>query len=308
VARPRLKTALWQLSISIPEPAQEPVSALVETLFNRAPSIYVDEDTRKTIASLYLEKRSDWNSQKKSGLQRGLEWLRENGVLSGNCKIVLQKLQPQDWAESWKKHFKPIQIGGALLIKPSWSKLRTCKNQACVVLDPGLSFGTGQHATTSFCLRQMVERRREKSSQSFLDVGTGSGILAISAAKLGYMPVNAFDFDADCVRVAKANAEQNGVAKKIKIVRGDLTELPLKSKTRFDLVCANLIYDLLLSERERIMNRVAPDGALVLAGILKKQFSQVKTAYEKAGMLLTKTKIQKEWQSGEFVFRDSASH
>jgi ribosomal protein L11 methyltransferase len=302
-----MKSALWQLSIAIPESAEEPVSALVETLFSRAPSIYVDEDTRKTIASLYLEKRSDWKSQKKFDLHRGLASLRENGVLPGNCKIVLQKLQRQDWAESWKKHFKPIQIGGALLIKPSWSKLRPRKNQACVVLDPGLSFGTGQHATTSFCLRQIVERRREKSTQSFLDIGTGSGILAISAAKLGYAPVHAFDFDADCVRVAKANAEQNRMTRKIKIVRGDLTKLSVRSKTRFDLVCANLIYDLLLSERERIMNRVAPDGALVLAGILKNQFSQVKTAYEKAGMLLTKTKIQKEWQSGEFVFRGSAS-
>lgn len=302
-----MKKVIWQLSVAIPESVEEPISALFETVFGRAPSIYVDADTHKTVASFHFENLSDWNSRTKLELQSGFKSLRENGLLSGSQKIVLKKLQRQDWAESWKKHFKPIQIGDALLIKPSWSKLRPKKNQACVVLDPGLSFGTGQHATTSFCLQQVVRHRQSDTTQTFLDIGTGSGILAIAAAKLGYASVSAFDFDPDAVRIAKANAAQNAVAQQMKITRSDLTKLRLHSKRKFALVCANLIYDVLLSERQRIVNRVAPGGSLILAGILKTQFPQVKAGYENLGMALRKTKTQKEWQSGEFVFPSSAA-
>ena len=129
----------------------------------------------------------------------------------------LNKVPPEDWAESWKRHFKPIEIGGDLLILPSWSKRKPKTGQAVVVLDPGLSFGTGQHATTSFCLNEIVKlRRSSKASElSLLDGGTGSGILAIAAAKLGYKPVEAFDFDPVSVRVARANATSNGVNRKV---------------------------------------------------------------------------------------------
>ena len=298
-----MKGVLSQISISIREDAEEAVIAIFENLFGRPPSIYTDAGTRKTTASIFLAKSSQWNSSVKAQLQTSLKLLRLAGVDPGSGKIFLKKLQRQDWAESWKKYFKPIQIGKTLLIKPSWSRLRPRKNQACVILDPGLSFGTGQHATTLFCLEQIVRCRRSDQRQSFLDIGTGSGILAISAVKLGYAPVHALDFDPEAVRIGRTNAEQNDVADRVRPLRRDLVKLPIYSKTKFDLVCANLIYDLLLSERERIVNRIAPDGSLVLAGILKTQFAQVKAAYEKMGMVLQRTKVGKEWQSGQFVFR-----
>ena len=138
---------------------------------------------------------------------------------------------------------------------------------------------------------------------SLLDIGTGSGILAIAAAKLGYAPVRCFDFDPESVRVAKANAAQNGVAHLVKPVRHDLTKLPLVSATRYDVVCANLIFDLLLTERDRILNRLRPDGVLVLAGILQTQFPKVARAYRQAGLRLIATEVEKEWQSGAFVWR-----
>lgn len=138
---------------------------------------------------------------------------------------------------------------------------------------------------------------------SFLDIGTGSGILAIAAAKLGYTPVRCFDFDPESVRVAKENAAQNGVAHLVKPVRQDLTKLPAASATRYDVVCANLIYDLLIAERERILARLRPDGVLVLAGILETQFARVTRAYQQAGMQLVATEVEKEWQSGAFVRR-----
>ena len=153
----------------------------------------------------------------------------------------------------------------------------------------GLSFGTGQHPTTRFCLEELVAARRKKVAQSFLDMGTGSGILAIAALKLGYRPVEAFDFDPDAVRVAQDNARVNSV--RLAVHHRDLTRLPVRSAKRFDIVCANLIYDLLIQERRRILHRIAMDGTLVLAGILQEQFAAVRESYEAEGMILMEKRI-----------------
>ena len=194
------------------------------------------------------------------------------------------------------------------------------KRQAVVILDPGLSFGTGQHPTTEFCLRQVVaavgrpplirERlkdaalcREAATAKSFLDIGTGSGILAIAAAKLGFKPVEAFDFDADAVRIAKTNAKTNRVQGKISFAQADLTKLPAKAAHKFDLVCANLISTLLIDQRDKILARLKPDGVVVLAGILKKEFEIVQKSFEEAGLKLVASRAQKEWRSGAFRFR-----
>jgi len=190
-----------------------------------------------------------------------------------------------------------------LLVKPSWSKKRPAKNQAVVILDPGLSFGTGQHPTTSFCLDQIARGRENRTQLSaFLDIGTGSGILAIAAAKLGYAPVHAFDFDPDSVRVAKENLRENRVTAQVKLTRGDVTQLPLKPARQFDLVCANLISNLLIAERRRIVNRVKRGGTLVLAGILAVEFVEVERAFADLGLKLMASRVENEWRSGAFCF------
>jgi ribosomal protein L11 methyltransferase len=135
-----------------------------------------------------------------------------------------------------------------------------------------------------------------------LDIGTGSGILAIAAAKLGYQPVRAFDFDPESVRVARANARVNQVQAKIKITRDDATKLPLRPPRRYDLVCANLISNLLIAERRRIVAQLNRGGNLVLAGILKSEFAQVQSAFEEQGLKLVAAKNEKEWRSGSFRF------
>jgi ribosomal protein L11 methyltransferase len=131
-------------------------------------------------------------------------------------------------------------------------------------------------------------------------MGTGSGILAIAAVKLGYQAVRGFDFDPESVRVARENAQVNGVAEALKITRQDLTKLPLESRQEYDVVCANMEFDLLLRESRRILNRLKPGGLLILAGILKKQFPQVQATYEAAGLNLVASRAQKEWRSGAF--------
>ena len=167
-----------------------------------------------------------------------------------------------------------------------------------MIIDPGLSFGTGQHPTTSFCLTQLANLRTIEPTQSFLDVGCGSGILSIAAAKLGYRPVHAFDFDPDAVRVARENAVMNEVA--IRIDRRDLTRLPVASAKKHSVVCANLTYDLLLSERDKLLSRLVPDGTIVLAGILLSQFAAVEKAFRNAGLRRVAQEVTTEWRSAAY--------
>ncbi len=294
------RAPLAKISIATSREAEEAVAELLLRVFGQTPSAYLNAETGETTVSTYLEKPTQWNPAVQTELREGLRVIAECGLDIGPGEISASKIRHEDWAESWKRHFKPLEIGSALLIKPSWVKRKPRKGQAVVILDPGLSFGTGQHATTSFCLKQLSAARRMESRQSFMDIGAGSGILAISAARLGYAPVRCFDFDPEAVRVAKANALQNGVAHRVRPTRQDLTKLPLTSATRYDVVCANLIYDLLIAERERILNRVRPDGVLVLAGILQTQFTKVERAYCRSGWRLFATEVEKEWQSGAF--------
>lgn len=318
---------LTKISLATTLEAEEAVAELWLRVLGQTPSTYTDAETGETTVSTYLERPAHWNAAARAELKAGLALLAECGLNVGSGKITATKVRREDWAESWKRHFKPLAIGDALLIKPSWEKVKPRRGQVVVILDPGLSFGTGHHATTSFCLRQLVAVREgagvgSRSGAggkpcasaralnpnlnlapplSLLDIGTGSGILAIAAAKLGYSPVRCFDFDPESVRVAKANAAQNDVAHLVRPVRHDLTKLPLASATRYHVVCANLIYDLLIAERERILARLRPDGVLVLAGILQTQFAKVERAYRQAGLRLLATEVEKEWQSGAFV-------
>jgi len=133
-----------------------------------------------------------------------------------------------------------------------------------------------------------------------LDIGTGSGILAIAAAKVGYKRIRAIDFDPEAIRVARANAESNGVLKKIKIAHSDVVRMPIITKEGYDLVCANLISNLIMAEQKRIIAQLKTTGVLVVAGILKTEFLQVRQALERSGLKLMTTRSKKEWQSGSF--------
>jgi ribosomal protein L11 methyltransferase len=307
---------VWKIAVTTTIEAEDAVTELLYSIFEIPVSSYTDVETREVTVATYVTEnpflvprsrgRLKAELQTRAALKSGLHEIQSFGLNIGSGKISCQKVRREDWAESWKRHFKPIEIGSALLIKPSWIKRRPRKGQAVIVLDPGLSFGTGQHPTTSFCLEQVAEHRpkarkpRPSSQPSLLDIGTGSGILAIAAAKLGYAPVDAFDFEPESVRIARENARKNGVLRKIHISRRDVTKLPLRAEKKYNLICANLISTLLLAERTRILYRLKPDGVLVLAGILNSEFALVQREYERAGLELIASRVEKEWRSGAF--------
>jgi ribosomal protein L11 methyltransferase len=293
--------ALWQVSVTSSREAEEAVAALLERLFGKTAAIYTDESSQTSVATVYSANASDRVLSKREALEAGLNFLAGCGLELGSAKVSIRKVPRENWTTSWKKHFKIIEIGAALLIKPSWNKRKARQGQAVVVLDPGLSFGTGQHPTTAFCLEHLVKTRKTGQAQSFLDMGTGSGILAIAAAKVGYRPVRAFDHDPAAVRIAKANARRNRVAERISFVRRDLAQLPPAGRIGYDLVCANLTSDLLIHEASRICHQIRDHGSLILAGVLTTQFPEVQEVYERAGLELRETRVEGEWKSGWFV-------
>ena len=291
---------LWQVSVETSPEAEEAVVELLGCIFNLPAAVYINEETKVTIASVYYDERAEFTEVKKAALVEGLRRMRVCGLTLGTGIISVRRVAREDWAESWKRHFKAIEIGPRLLVKPGWVRRRPRKGQAVVVLDPGLSFGTGNHPTTAFCLRALAKFRKPGQRQAFLDIGTGSGILAIAAAKLGYSPVRAMDFDAEAVRVARENARRNRV--RFEITRQDITKLPQAGRVKYDFICANLISNLLVAEMKRITGRLRAGGALALAGILKEEFSQIEMACEKAGLRLEHARTEGEWRSGVFVF------
>jgi ribosomal protein L11 methyltransferase len=216
---------------------------------------------------------------------------------SGELKASIKRLPRENWAESWKRHFKPIEVGKQLLIQPSWSRRQTRLGQQAVILDPGLSFGTGHHPTTLFCLRQLVRLRRQSAKQSFLDVGCGSGILAIAAAKLGYRAV-AFDNDPEAIRSSRSNIRRNKVIVTLKLA--DVATFSNSSR-HYDLICANLIGDLLLRESRKISQMLNAGGSLVVAGILRREFPEIEKKLRRFNLTLKKDWVRKEWKSGVFT-------
>lgn len=293
---------LLQVSISTKPEAEEAISELMGRVFAAQASVYASEETKESVVSVFCEPH-DWNANRQAALREGLRAVLASGLNARKATISTRRVAREDWAESWKRHFKPIEVGRQLLVKPSWVKRRPRKNQAVVVLDPGLSFGTGNHPTTLFCLQEVAGCRRAGERQSFWDLGTGSGILAIAAVKLGYRPVEAVDFDPQAVGVAIENARRNRVAQAVRIKRGDVTRLPLRPARLYDVICANLISNLLIEERKRIAARLRPGGTLVLAGILVAEFGEVQRAFEQCGLRLVRSRTEGEWRSGAFEWR-----
>ncbi len=297
------RKALWRVSVRTTLEAEDAVADLLQVQFGQPATSYEDLGTAATQVSVFLETRPRWTLCRRQ-LTAGLDGLRGCGLNLGAERISLARVPPQDWAESWKRHFKPVAIGSRLLVKPTWAKLRARKGQLVVLLDPGLSFGTGQHPTTSFCLRELVAHRVPAKRQAFLDVGTGSGILAIAAAGLGYGPIEAWDVDPEALAAARGNAALNSVPSRIRFVPRDLAKAPQHSSRRFSVVCANLTSDLLLKHIRKLTNGLKPDGVLVLAGILRSEFGAIQKTCRSIGLRLTTSRAEGEWRSGTFRIQD----
>src|SRR5262249_4531505 len=184
----------------------------------------------KTSTYLPLDARTE---ERRQLIEEGLHWL---GRLRPIEPLETRQLAETDWENAWKRHFFVRHVGQRLVIVPSWRRYQPKPAEVILDLDPGMAFGTGVHPTTRLCL-QLVERHLAPGA-SVLDLGTGSGILAIAAAKLGAARVLAVDIETTAVRVAHENVDRNGVGAVVQVEEGELDRVP--ADVRFDLILANI--------------------------------------------------------------------
>jgi ribosomal protein L11 methyltransferase len=213
---------------------------------------------------------------------------------------TFRELAEEDWANAWKDHYHPFRVGRRLYIRPSWDTgdegEPSRPGDITLVLDPGMAFGTGLHPTTQGCL-QAIEKLATPGA-SVLDVGTGSGILAIAAAQLGATSVAAFDVDELAVRATEANAAENGVSDRIQVWQGELDSVRERGiGPTFDLVLANILAPVIvrLLKENGLLGYVAPTGHLVLSGIILEQGPDVVRAIEEAGGRVIETQVLGDW-------------
>ena len=181
----------------------------------------------------------------------------------------------EDWAEGWKQHFTATRFGPRLIVKPTWEEWTPKKDEVVINLDPGMAFGTGSHETTRLCLQAIAELFERDTPKSLLDVGTGSGILAMAAAVLGAEQILANDIDDEACQVARDNIAQNGLADRITV-----TSQPLEELTgAFDIVIANILAEENVRLASHLIARLATGGTLLLSGILREKEDFVRAGF-----------------------------
>jgi ribosomal protein L11 methyltransferase len=251
----------------------------------------VDEDLRGKRLKTYFLK----NGREKRVLQALRRYLKSLQTIDpeiSRTQIETTILPEQDWGENWKRFFRPVQVTSRFVVKPPWSYRRVKKGQISIDITPGMAFGTGTHATTKLCIRALEERLKKKRLL-VLDVGTGSGILSIAAARLGAAEVLGLDNDGVAVEMARENVMQNRVSDIVKIRKGSIGD----ARNRFDVVVANIDLKRLRRMRKPLLHHLKNKGFLILSGILEGEKERIHRYYRETGLL----KWAKATQEGEWV-------
>lgn len=245
----------------------------------------VVEPSQKATLICYLAEKMDKAAQLE--LRRDLEGLREYGFDPGQVVIFEGTVQEEDWAQAWKQYYHPVRIG-QVLIQPAWEagEEEGAPGQVVIYLDPGMAFGTGTHPSTAMCLEFLQQLNLE--GRLVWDVGTGSGILALAAAKLGAQ-VEAVDIDPVAVQAAKENRDLNGL------------NFPVKQGTLDDLqgtpqvIVANIVAHVIKPLMPKVQEVLAPRGFFIASGVIKERDQEILAAAQEAGLRLLRRKEQGEW-------------
>ena len=224
-------------------------------------------------------------------LHRYLKSLEKIAPGNPPARIKMASIPEQDWGENWKRFFRPIHVTPKFVVKPPWSRIRLKREQIPIEITPGMAFGTGTHATTILSI-QALEEGIKKRDLSVLDVGTGSGILSIVAAKLGAKEAWGIDIDRMAVENARENVEKNHVSDVVKIKRGGIGSLHKK----FDIIVANIDLKSLRKMRKPLLTHLKDKGLLILSGILVEEKERIRLRYLETGDLRwIKATQEKEW-------------
>lgn len=268
-----------ELTLNVPQKSLEEISGYLFALGCQGINV-----TEKGII-IYFNVHH-WSEEVKIGMKEYLS----HAIPGFSMKNVQVKaVTDHDWTKDWKKFFKPIRVGRRVLIQPPWEKSRTQTGDILITINPKMAFGTGHHETTRLIIAELEARAKE--GMSVLDVGTGSGILAIVAEKLGGEGIVAIDTDITALK----NAEENLYLNNSKNIRVYLASLDQMSPVEYDLVCANINRNVLIEYKNYFARFIKADGVLILSGLLRRDESFVVQTYSEAGYNLVSRNTQKDW-------------
>lgn len=256
--------------------------------------IPLQKNTQVVVVNAWLAKDNAL-AQKLKMLAQKLEKLSKS-INTAPCETITHDVKEEDWANNWKKYFHPTKIGKKIMVKPSWENYQKIADEIIIELDPGCAFGTGTHATTSMCVKFLEEYLQP--GMKLFDVGTGSGILAICAAKLGLKDIQAADYDTVAVKVAKENITENNMDNRIKCFQSDLLQ---NFTGKADFISANIIADIIIRLFKQLPNKLADDGILLASGIIEDRIADVKQAAQSANMYVEKLSQKDSWAA--MIFR-----
>lgn len=218
--------------------------------------------------------------------------LKDFGIDIGEGSVELSQVDEEDWANEWKNYYKPTKVGKHIVVKPTWEEYEALESDLIIELDPGMAFGTGTHETTSMCMVEL-EKYVIPNSKVF-DIGCGSGILAIAAAKLGAKEVLAVDLDEVAVKVSKENVELNKVEGQVSVKHGNLMDVV---KDKADIVVANIIADIIKILAKDVHNFMKDDAVFISSGIIHAKVDEVKTSLIENGFEIIEVQTLGEWNA-----------
>lgn len=223
-------------------------------------------------------------------IREKIRLLPSYGIDTGEGSVEITQVDEEDWANSWKQYYKPSKVGSKIVVKPTWEEYEKNNGEIVVELDPGMAFGTGTHETTTMCIREMEDR--VDNNTAVFDIGCGSGILSIAAAKLGASKVIGVDLDPVAVKVSKENIELNKVENAVEVRYGNLMDVV---KEKADIVVANIIADIIILLSESVGDFLVDNGIFISSGIILDKIESVKAALSKNNFEIIDVKTLGEW-------------
>ena len=223
-------------------------------------------------------------------IRKAVEYLPAYGLDIGLGEVAVLSVDEEDWSEEWKKYFKPQKPGSTLVIKPTWEAYTPAVDEVILELDPGMAFGTGTHETTIMCIQEL-EKTVDKTTE-VLDIGCGSGILAIAAALLGAGKAVGVDLDPVAVQVSLRNAELNQVADRVEIRQGNLMDVVTE---QVEILVSNIIAEIIVKMCPDVHRYLKPGGTWIASGIINEKVTLVTRAIEEAGLELLSVRSLGEW-------------
>ena len=275
----------WQeLSVKVPREYVEPVSYLFSR-YGRGLSTEVAEEGHVLLRT-YLTSTS---RQRLARIEVGINLIR---VIEPFAELVVKDLDSTDWETAWKAHFSLFKLGTNLVVKPPWIQYEPRDEEIVIELDPGMAFGTGYHPTTKMCLEALESS--VQPGMEVLDMGTGSGILSIAAAKMGAESVVALDTDPIAVSVARKNFKSTGLSHVVKLERGTLPHR-LAPEGCFDVLTVNISATVIIEKAPLLLKALKPAGTVVASGFVERQQRDVEEAFARHGFTVRKARHLEDW-------------